>query len=827
MFYVYKNDNDPFLLFFKSMNYVTVKSIPQKIITQSNIYYSLDTYDKCDPSNNMINILVIHDSIIDVQSVRGFNYYLPVTPNLYFKYISDFGLKLLLPINIFKQTNWTKYYIDSSLSKYTKSINGVLSTFDNSNIIIINNNTRSLDSSKISKNKKIFNLDIKKGKYDLFTINNYLSLCSVCSNHLENPPKIEFEIKLILINDLFGKKIELKANQYYIIARNGFKFIQDIRDSYSFKMFFNYNFNLVSFLSTNGVTNEVVLFVHPETDISKTFIELFEKIQYHDYRIIGTNTNALSADDNYRLHYFYAKYKLYHMIEYMMDYESMYYDVIIKYICNVNCCFKRKFNIDKFIRYVHVWAAENAYEINKKEILEFIDKNKELFIQEKILLIGKNINSYGGSQKTSLQVYNELLLSNYDVKIAAIGKTDLVSKIDKQDIIYFKNILEISTHIQKVPYAYVIINKLDEILENIDKCISKSIFISHNSMDLVNSKIISMSKYLHKVFTVNNEHQSLLFENNIECSVVKYINYLSNMNKVTTRTKFKNRIVYIGRISKEKNIELLLSAFTEFNKMNQYELLIIGDGKFNISNTPNVILLGKQDYNSILFYLSNSDYLIIPSSTEGCPFVILEAFNIGIPVITSNIIGSNELVINNENGFSFDYYQYDQYRNTINNWDVIDHNLKNIEMNIPTLVSTLKNAYNISIDKWNEMSENAYRFSNENYGCDHCIYTNIKHITKLNNLLLITLSNLPTPIKYFDIKSEYTLYDLYQYDIIIHLTKMIEHMYIVPVLYRIKLEMIEQDIHKISDSHGNYIVIYSESDKELIIEDISTLLEGY
>ena len=823
MFYVYKNDNDPFIPFFKSMNYFTLKDIPQKIAIQSNIYYSLDTYERFDPSNQMINILVINDSIIDVQNVRGFNYYLPVTPNLYFKYINDFGLKLLLPINIFKETNWSKYFIDSNLNKYTKSINGVCTSFNDSNIIIINNNTRSLDATAMSKNKKIFNLDIKRSKYDLFNINNYLSLCNTCSNHLEKPPKAAFEIKLILMNDLFGQKIELKANQYYIISRNGFKCIQD---NYSLKTFFNYNFNVVSFLSTNGVTNEIVLFVHPQKDISKTFVELFEQIQYHDYRIIGTNANVLSADDNYRLHYFYSKHKLYHMLEYMMEYESFYYDIIIKYICNANCCFKKRFHIDKFIRYVHVWAAENDYEVNKQELLKFIDNNKELFIQEKILIIGKNINSYGGSQKTSLQMYNELLLTNYDVKIAAIGKTDLVARIDKNDIIYFNNLFEISTHIQNVPYAYVIINKLDEILERIDKCISKSIFISHNSMDVVNSKIISMSKYLHKVFTVNDEHQSLLFENRVECSVVKYINYLSNMNKVTTRTKFKNRIVYIGRISKEKNIELLLSAFTEFNKTNECELLIIGDGKFNINNTPNVVLLGKQDYNSILFYLSNSDYLIIPSSTEGCPFVILEAFNIGIPVITSNIVGSNELVINEQNGFSFDYHQYDQYRNTIDNWDVIEHNLKNIETNIPTLVSTLKKAYNISIDKWNQLSENAYHFSNEHYGCDHCIYTNIKHITKPNHLLLIASQNV-IPIKYFDTKTEYTRYDLYQYDVIIHLLKMVEHMYIVPMLYRIKREMIQQNIHKISDSHGNYIVIYLESEKELIVEDIGVLLESF
>ena len=52
-------------------------------------------------------------------------------------------------------------------------------------------------------------------------------------------------------------------------------------------------------------------------------------------------------------------------------------------------------------------------------------------------------------------------------------------------------------------------------------------------------------------------------------------------------------------------------------------------------------------------------------------------------------------------------------------------------------------------------------------------------------------------------------------------------MYIVPLLYRIKQEMIQKNIHKISDSLGNYIIIHLESDKEQTVENICTLLGDY
>ena len=829
MFYIYINKDDPFLPFFKGMNYKLLENVPNFISKDTIIFYSLDSQHLCT-NNNMINILIINDSIIDIKNTKEFKYFLPLNPNLYFKYINEFQLKLLLPINFFNDTGTNRYFIDSNLNAYTKQIkNGISSTFIDSNIVIINNNTRCLNSNSLSKHKKVFNLDQTKSKYDVFEINNYLSLCNkykdvTIFNH--NNINIINNIKIILIDNL-NTPIELTKNDCYIIARKGFKLTKDI---YSLHLFYNYNFNVVSLLSKGNLANELVLFVHARDNISKTFIELFEFIEYNDYRIIGKNDNPLNYIDNYTLHYYYSKNKLYHMINCMINYENYYYDIIIKYTCNANCCLTNLFHVDKFIRHFYVWVAENNYSIDKIDITnlkKFIDSNKNLFVQEQILLTGKALISYGGSQKTSLQIYNELLLSGYDVKIATIGYSNLVSKIDKNDVIYFNNIVDLEKHIHTEKYKCVIINKLDELLINIDKCISKSIFISHNSMDFVNSNLISMSKHLHKVFTVNDEHRSLLYQNHIECQVLKYINYNNSIDKINNRTNFKNRILYIGRISREKNIELLISSFTQFNTnhKNIYELLIIGDGKFNISKTENIILLGKQDYGSILFYLANSDYLIIPSSSEGCPFVILEAMNLGIPIISSNIIGCNELVREGYNGFLFNYYDYDKHRNTINNWDVIEYNLKNTEINSKALLEALNRAYSISIEEWNVLSNNAYNFVNEYYNDKTSIDKNVTHITQNNHLLLITTSNLS--IKYFDTKNQYNDIDLYKYDIILHLEKFKNHDYLICLLYKIKAEMIDNRVNKLYDSNGNYIIIYLNEGRDELIHDMYDFLEMY
>ena len=51
--------------------------------------------------------------------------------------------------------------------------------------------------------------------------------------------------------------------------------------------------------------------------------------------------------------------------------------------------------------------------------------------------------------------------------------------------------------------------------------------------------------------------------------------------------------------------------------------------------------------------MKESDCLILPSIEEGIANVVLESMAIGLPVISSNCCGMNEVVKNNENGFTF------------------------------------------------------------------------------------------------------------------------------------------------------------------------------
>lgn len=125
----------------------------------------------------------------------------------------------------------------------------------------------------------------------------------------------------------------------------------------------------------------------------------------------------------------------------------------------------------------------------------------------------------------------------------------------------------------------------------------------------------------------------------------------------------KLNFIYIGRILKEKGILELINAFKKFQENHSATLTIIG--KYDPSNPSSINIkqllesnnlcrsvkyLGYQE--NISNFLENSDCLILPSYREGLSNVILEAMSMKIPVLTSNVPGCKDLIINN-NGLLF------------------------------------------------------------------------------------------------------------------------------------------------------------------------------
>jgi glycosyltransferase involved in cell wall biosynthesis len=132
--------------------------------------------------------------------------------------------------------------------------------------------------------------------------------------------------------------------------------------------------------------------------------------------------------------------------------------------------------------------------------------------------------------------------------------------------------------------------------------------------------------------------------------------------KVTPDTNIR-RFIYVGRLAPEKNLELMLHAFSKFRDEN-WELLLVGDGPSralleNLANeldiNAKVQFAGGFPWYQVPDWLAKSDVLILPSKSEPWGLVVNEAMVCGMPVIVSSTCGcAEDLVRNRVNGFTFD-----------------------------------------------------------------------------------------------------------------------------------------------------------------------------
>lgn len=125
------------------------------------------------------------------------------------------------------------------------------------------------------------------------------------------------------------------------------------------------------------------------------------------------------------------------------------------------------------------------------------------------------------------------------------------------------------------------------------------------------------------------------------------------------------RILFVGELTKGKGIDILLDAFKLAAKEREdIRLICVGDGaekrkcqrlieESGLKDQVN--LLGKFSHRETLGQIAKSDFLVIPSRTEGTPRTILEAFAFGKPVIASNVGGIPEVVKDGENGVLVEY----------------------------------------------------------------------------------------------------------------------------------------------------------------------------
>ena len=124
--------------------------------------------------------------------------------------------------------------------------------------------------------------------------------------------------------------------------------------------------------------------------------------------------------------------------------------------------------------------------------------------------------------------------------------------------------------------------------------------------------------------------------------------------------KNKKYIIGIGRLTKQKNFELIINFFKKiFNTYPNLNLVIIGEGEKKTKLKKMSIKLGieKRIYflgyqKNVFKYLTRAECFILTSLWEDPGFVLVEAALAGVPIISSECPNGPKEIIQN-NGFLF------------------------------------------------------------------------------------------------------------------------------------------------------------------------------
>jgi glycosyltransferase involved in cell wall biosynthesis len=114
-------------------------------------------------------------------------------------------------------------------------------------------------------------------------------------------------------------------------------------------------------------------------------------------------------------------------------------------------------------------------------------------------------------------------------------------------------------------------------------------------------------------------------------------------------------LIYVGRLSREKGLELVPSIARTLREAGvDHRLVFVGDGPMRAAlqqACPDAIFTGALAHAEVATAMASADLFIFPSRTDTLGNVVLEAQACGLPVLVSDAGGPRENILEGESGF--------------------------------------------------------------------------------------------------------------------------------------------------------------------------------
>lgn len=327
-------------------------------------------------------------------------------------------------------------------------------------------------------------------------------------------------------------------------------------------------------------------------------------------------------------------------------------------------------------RYLAMGIKKMGHDIHiitsgKEDKIEYIDNIKVYRL--------KNQNIYWRYPQRDKPLWKKAIWHIIDSYIPLYNKKIFnILQIEKPDIIHTGNLCGLSCYIWDIAKSlniptvhtlrdYALICPQQTMLKGNNSCNKQCLGCKFYSI-----KKKKLSSKVNAVVGISN----FILKKHIDCGYFNNTCVLDTIPNSVPQLKIKqtrgNSIIgFIGRLSPEKGIELLIDAFLA-SANNMHKLIIAGKGNISYvnkikeySNDKRISFIGEQRVEE---FLNSIDLLVVPSLWNE-PFgrVVIEAYSAHCPVLVARNGGLAELVENNMS-YSFSTKDKEELKNLLNSF---------------------------------------------------------------------------------------------------------------------------------------------------------------
>jgi len=245
----------------------------------------------------------------------------------------------------------------------------------------------------------------------------------------------------------------------------------------------------------------------------------------------------------------------------------------------------------------------------------------------KVLLISPRVKGIGGIAQHVSELANKLTERGCEVKVISCENTPYipVGKLKNPSFSIFSSFKTVGrrydvVHAHNLPSAILMRFAEGKKVLTLHGTYSEQIRLIHGEfLGKISSFFEEKSlKWADRVTVVSKKAREHYLERGFE---VEYIPNAIDLKIIPEKgiREYDKQIVYVGRLSKEKGVDILIKAF---EGIEDCHLLIIGDGPEKnmlidlAKDNPRIHFLGYKTRNEAIKYIKGSDILVLPKLSK-------------------------------------------------------------------------------------------------------------------------------------------------------------------------------------------------------------------